>query len=272
MELLYTVRVVYVVPKDAQPWQEAATRATYLLEDLQWFFGDEMHRLGYGPKTFQIAREKSGRLVFQQIPSDRRRQDFQKRKENGDQLFVDYCKEASDVFGLRTSNDVVIYFFESYSADEGIVSAGTRGGRAATARGLGGEAFISSLILKTANREWMASDARYEGHIPDLPGRPKWDNRVSDRLGDLSGGSYGITAHEFGHCLRAQHDRSDDKRLLMDRGYRFMRGNFRPDLTATLYPETAERCELSRQTAEVLDRSRFFEVRDLKPRSTIYGK
>jgi hypothetical protein len=103
MELLYTVRVVYVVPKDAQPWQEAATRATYLLEDLQWFFVDEMHRLGYGPKTFQIERAKSGRLVFQQIPSDRRRQDFQKRKENGDQLFVDHCKR-----GLRRFRTAIV--------------------------------------------------------------------------------------------------------------------------------------------------------------------
>jgi len=228
--------------------------------------------LGYGPKTFQIARQLSGAVVCQQIPSDRLKQEFQNRKENGDQLFVDYCKEASGAFRQRTCNDIVIYFFESYSAIEGIVSAGTRGGRAAKKRGSGGEAFISSLVLKTANREWITSDARYDGHIADLPGRPKWNNRVSDRLGDLSGGSYGAIAHEFGHCVRAQHDRSDDKRLLMDRGYRFMRGNFRPHLTASLYPETVPRCELSRRTADVLDHSCFFDVRDLQPRSVVYGR
>ncbi|MBA3356023.1 MAG: hypothetical protein H0U18_08815 [Pyrinomonadaceae bacterium] len=268
----YTVRVVYIVPTRAESWDEAKPRATDLLEDLQWFFADEMNRLGYGPKTFKIARDRADELIFHRIPSIRPKEEFQNRKDNGDQLFVDYCKEASDVFGLRTVNDIVIYFFESYSILNGVVSGGTRGGRAAKKRGSGGEAFISSLNLKTASREWITSDIRYDGQIRDLQGRPKWDKRVSDRLGDLSGGAYGITAHEFGHCLGAQHDRSDDKKLLMDSGYRFMRGTFRPDLTATVYPKAARRCEVSIPTAEALDRSGFFDFRELKQRSAVWQR
>jgi hypothetical protein len=269
----YKVRVIYVVPKDAEPWGEAKERATELLEDLQHFFADEMDRLNYGQKTFEIARDTVGALIFHQIPSTRSKQDFQYRGETGkDARFVNCCKEAADVYGLRTLNDVVIYFFESYLIVHGVVSAGTRGGRAVPNRGLGGEAFISSLNLKMARREWISSDIQYDSHIADLKGRPKWENRVSDRLGDLSGGSYGITAHEFGHCLRAQHDRSADKRSLMDGGYKFMRGNFRPDLTEARYPKSVPRCEVSKQTAQTLHGSGFFDVRELKPRSPIYSR
>jgi hypothetical protein len=57
------------VPVDAEPRREAKRRDTERLKDMQWFFADEMTRLGYGPKTFEIARDAGDELVFDQIDS-----------------------------------------------------------------------------------------------------------------------------------------------------------------------------------------------------------
>ena len=64
-----TVRVVYVLPNNVAPWDEARRRANEWLEDIQWFFADQMEKLGYGPKTFRVATDKLGGLVFHEINS-----------------------------------------------------------------------------------------------------------------------------------------------------------------------------------------------------------
>ena len=97
-----TVRVVYVVPSDAEPWREARQRATEWLEDIQWFFAEEMQRRGYGPKTFGIATDESGALVFHQIGSPLSKEEFRNHAWNN-------CKSAAGAHGLRSAHDVVVY-------------------------------------------------------------------------------------------------------------------------------------------------------------------
>lgn len=98
----FTVRVIYVVPMDAKPWGEAKHRATEWLEDIQWFFADEMKRLGYGPKTFETANDEGGTLVFHQIYSSLLKKEFGKHPVNN-------CKNAAQAHGLRSANDVAVY-------------------------------------------------------------------------------------------------------------------------------------------------------------------
>jgi hypothetical protein len=98
------VRVIYIVPSDRNPWLEAQQCATGCLEDLQWFFSDEMDRLGYGPKTFEIGRDASGLVVFYQIDSEL----------TMDQFSVTYwnnCKNAAANHALRDLDWVTVYFW-----------------------------------------------------------------------------------------------------------------------------------------------------------------
>lgn len=257
----FTVRVVYVLPRDVEPWGEAKRRAREWLEDIQWFFADEMNRRGHGPKTFEIATDRQGVVVFHQIKSSLPQEDFRKDPVNN-------CKKAAQAYGLRNGNDVVVYFYEFYSIRCGKVSAGARGGR----RRLGGEVFLSSLHLKMGRREWMSNDSGYDGAIfewissePMKADTLSWNKR-GRQLGDVSGSAFGVMAHELGHSFGLSHDRTDDhnrKGNLMGNGCRGMRGYFRPDLTDDF-------CVLSERSATVLDKNAFFVVRKMKPKSTAF--
>jgi hypothetical protein len=256
----FTVRVIYVVPKNADPWGETKQRATDWLEDIQWFFADEMDRLGYGPKTFQIALDEGGALDFHQFNSPETKKQFE-QDPNGS------CKR---VLGgrLRNEEDAEVCFFEAYSISQGVVSG-------VVARASRRRCYLSSLHLKLARREWMANDEGYGGQVfPWISLEPMKSNTLSwngrgRKLGDVSGAAFGAMAHELAHCFGPNDHKSEDdvrqrKGNLMDKGFRGMRGYFRPGLTD-------DRCVLSKEDAVLLDGSPFFVVRDLKPKSPVFG-
>ena len=229
----FAVRVIYIVPKDAEPWGDAKRRATECLEDIQKFFADEMERLGYGRKTFDIARDGKGELIFYQLNSALTKEEFGINR-------VKNCIEAARAKGLN-NNDIVVFFYETY--DGKVSTQGARGGE--KERG----AFLGSLYLKRAKREWLASDDKYNGEVLDWRGK---------KLRDLSGSAIGVIAHELGHSfgLGSNKKREDEnyKINLMGSGCRRMLGNFRPDLTR-------KRCLLSNENGALLDRSKFFALR-----------
>jgi hypothetical protein len=256
------VRVIYIVPVGTKPWDEAECKAAEVLEDLQWFFADEMERWGYGPKSFEIATDENDSLVFHQIDSRLTRDEFMEEYWNN-------CKNAARDRGLRDPTDitdVTVYFYEAYSFFDGIVShAGAKG----WPRGKGGEAFLSSLHLKIARREWISNENGYDGEVfhwidsePMKRGTLSWHGRGT-KLGDVSGSGFGAIAHELSHCFAVPNQekmKAGRKGPLMGNGFLGMRGYFRPDLTD-------DRCFLREQDAAVLDKNNFFAVRKLKPKS-----
>jgi len=114
----FTVRVIYVMPRDVEPWREAKRRAHEWLEDIQWFFADQMEKLDHGPKTFEIATDTRGELVFHQIKTSIPEEEFRESKD-----FVKNCNKVAKDNGLVSSNDIIVYFCESYSLRNGKVSA-----------------------------------------------------------------------------------------------------------------------------------------------------
>ena len=61
------VRVIYFLPNDrpARPDRVAALRQ--LIKDTQQFYADEMHRHGFGRKTFTIEADADGEPLIHQI-------------------------------------------------------------------------------------------------------------------------------------------------------------------------------------------------------------
>ena len=94
MEISVAVRVIYIIPNHphCNPWHEIRQRATEALEDLQWFYADGMELCGYGQKTFDIATDESGQIVFHQINSGLPPEAFTESKGNE---FVDQCMEEA---------------------------------------------------------------------------------------------------------------------------------------------------------------------------------
>jgi len=260
------VRVIYVVPVGAEPWAEAELRATAVLEDIQWFFAEEMNRLGHGLKTFDIATAADGSLLFHQIDSPLSQEQFihASRKQ-----YQARCRSAAKLRGLCDNNDITVYFVEAYSIINGKVS----GAQALGWSRNGGEAFLSSLHLKMARREWIGNENGYESEVfdwidsqPMRRGTLSWNKRGT-QLGDVSGAGFGIIAHEVGHSFalpKQEKMRPGRKGPLMGNGCRGMRGYFRPDLTE-------DRCLLREQDGMVLSHSDLFALRNLKPKSISFS-
>ena len=199
----YTVRVVYIVPRDAEPWEVIRKQITICLEDIQWFFADEMSQHGYGPKTFEIARSGDGSVILDRINCTLTKSEFEISPCNK-------SKKIAEAKKLRSANDIVIYLLENYSfpkdKDPTVVAGGAQ-------RRFGGEVFLSSLYIKLAIREWINNDMEYGGKIFDwIRSEPmsrdtlSWNGR-GRKLGDVSGAAYGIMAHAgsalVSHCFNS---------------------------------------------------------------------
>ena len=258
------VRVIYIIPSAAVPWAGAKDRAMEVLEDLQWFFADEMARLGYGQRTFDIARELDGSLLFHQINSPLGREQFIQADRR---QYPSRCRSAAKKHGLCDDSNLTIYFVEAYSIIDGQVRVNCSGWPRN-----GGEAFLSSLYLKMALRDWLADSTPYAGMRfewidpePLAGSLRKWNNRGTT-LGDLSGAAYGVIAHELAHGFPPAREEKKGGRNgpLMGRGHLGMRGYFRPDLTD-------DRCWLRPEDGQALDSNQRLTIMELKPKSSAFG-
>jgi hypothetical protein len=220
-----------------------------------------MDACDHGKKTFDIATDDSGRVVFHQTRSQLPPRAF---LEASGTRFMDLCVEEASRAGLHDLDYRTAFFVEAYSISGGGVS----GARAYGSNCRGG-AFLSSIHLKLARREWLDNcdtyvDAVLDG-VGDEPLRP-WHGRGT-QYGDLAGAAFGAIAHELAHSFGLREDRVDTrnrKGSLTGNGWRGLRGYFRPNLTD-------DYCVLRQYDAEILNGNPFFAARALKQKSADFG-
>ena len=256
-----SVRVIHIVPSDSIVWPEARSHATWLLEDVQNFFADQLDQNGHGPKTFEINYDKDGLVVFDEYKSPLSKKDFQDDAWHA-------CKEVLGGGRPKNAPDIELCFFDGYSIENGV--ANVPGAFCKRRR-----CYLNVLHLKLARRDWLERTDGYSGKIfewispePMLEKTLAWNGRGKE-LGEVSGASYGVITHEVAHAFGLKdHGSSEDKwernGNLMGTGIRGFRGVFTPD-------KTDDRCFLTAEDADQLNESQFFDFRDLKPKSSAFA-
>jgi hypothetical protein len=249
----YTVRGMYIAPKDTPVWTKARRQLDDVLQILQGFFAHEMRGHGYDPKTFEIDRKADGLVVFDTYTSPIPKSEFQASPWKT-------CKQV--LGGGRASNatDIELCFFEGYSIVNGVVICpGAFNKRR--------RCYLNSLYLKMANKEWLACQDGYGERVFDWISKDRmksdtlsW-NRRGKELGDVSGAAFGVIAHELAHSFGlddhgSPEDVRERKGNLMGTGMRGFRGAIQPD-------STSDSCVLDAPDASILNASKFFKIRDL---------
>ncbi len=75
------LRIVYYTPADRDPEPDYQQRLEAIMEDIRGFYRDGMERNGFGPKTFPLERDASGRLVIHLVKGKSTDSSFQNSKD-----------------------------------------------------------------------------------------------------------------------------------------------------------------------------------------------
>lgn len=183
------VRVVYVIPADAQPWLQMQARATHVIEGIAQFISDELNRHSYGQRTFKINRSPNGLIHFTEHKSKYLKARFEESSSTALHLIQVELGPSELVYAD-------LYVVEAYAIKGGVVSGDIAGSSKR-------RACVSSLHLKAASREWIDSEDEFFGEVfPWISREPiiKWRNR-DGKVGDVAGACFGAIAHELIHCF-----------------------------------------------------------------------
>jgi hypothetical protein len=197
------LQLVYFTPSDREPEPRYRERLDAIMEDIRVFYRDGMEQAGFGPRTFDLARDAGGKLVIHLVKGKHPERDYQKR--DAEKVLTD-CRPVLKAAGLSFEHETVLVFcnlanwdptkrvFSHHSPYYGM----SVGGPADERRGL-----CFALDSEIQNLDDIAK------HEPILN---------DDEYGDLSLGKFntifiGGVAHELGHAFALPHcgERQDEK-------------------------------------------------------------
>ena len=204
------LHVAYFTPADREPVARYQERLTAILEDIRSFYGAEMQRHGFGPKTFDLERDAAGKPVIYLVKGNEADSGYPRtgwgHNDGGDGgRVLKECLPVLQAAGLSPNQETILIVCNladwdetshTYSHHSPFYGAWTR---------TKGICFVTdSPILDVDNllkKEPVIHDKVPNERFGDVP------------LGKRNSMLIGSIAHEMGHAFSLQHcaERWDQK-------------------------------------------------------------
>ena len=217
------VRVVYFVPSDRPHRPDRVAALSQLIKEAQQFYAAEMHRHGFGRKTFTFETDEDGEPLIHQINGKFTDEHYYQNQTSGI-----VWREIRDHFDEGDLQHVYFVAIDlSYEALEGGTAGGIGGVSFYPVAGFMGYDPTGRIYLR--NRDITVGEEVYGGFFI-IPAH----SHSFERLG--------LTVHEIGHAFGIVHD-------------------FRKGRHSDYVMAAGEQKRLSKCAAEWLSVSRFFNTK-----------
>jgi hypothetical protein len=104
---LKSLRVIYFTPSDREPVPQYQERLGAILQDLRTFYRSEMHRHGFGAKTFELEHDSAGKFTVHLVKGRKTTKAYAERWEQRRELIGGECEEALAPKRIWFSNETV---------------------------------------------------------------------------------------------------------------------------------------------------------------------
>lgn len=181
------LHLVYFTPSDREPEPGYQQRLDAIMEDIRAFYRDGMEQAGFGPKTFDLDRDKEGKLILHLVKGKKPEKNY--HKPDAEKVLAE-CRPGLKAAGISLEAETVLIFCNLANWDE----------KARTFS-------HHSPYYGYGNHLCFALDSVIQ-NLDDIPKKePMLDD---DEYGKMSLGKFntifiGGIAHELGHALSLPH-------------------------------------------------------------------
>jgi hypothetical protein len=195
------LHVVYFTPADREPEPRYQQRLRAILEDIQAFYRDGMDRTGFGPKTFELARDTEGKCILHLVKGKEPQSGYAKTDT---QKICGECKPILETAGISVNRETVLIICNLATWDE---KARTFVNDHSPYCGFSTQTYGCCFAVDTAI---LNVDDLFKNE-PML----KDHQRGNESLGKFNSIFIGGIAHELGHAFSLPHcgERWDEKPL-----------------------------------------------------------
>jgi hypothetical protein len=255
----YKVRIVYLVPSNRMPQPDAEKILQEYVGTIQGWFGDQMERLGYAPKTFAVETAADGVTPVVHVAYATEPDTFFHVTDYLQRWNLILSAVSNAGFSPWRFGEVLFIVAETHAMQpDGSFVGGFVGGAGTSFSGV---SVVTGEFLARMKLSSLIDDRPYAGLvIPELGPYAlvsgiSFPSFEGTSVSSVSSSAQGAALHELGHAFGLSHDFRNDENfhgVLMGNGLRGFRGSLFPHR----YP--LDDMRLDNAAALTLNYSRFF--------------